>query len=147
MIITSQRVTRDGKNGINSFLYLHKLDEWPEPPPDMEALGADGKWSAVLEHSIRAINDVGGNPIVSYLDLIAPDGTPFAVIREAFIAAIAKPPLSGQPFPWSDLVSGQFRFNLAMTRAFSRAWNLECAALLAGCDLVSRTYLEGRVVS
>jgi hypothetical protein len=79
MYATAHRVSRNGQTGVNAFLYLHGQDfSWPEDAsslPDMTP-------GTLTEHQLISIPP-GHNPVHSYLDVVAPDGTPRTALLEA----------------------------------------------------------------
>jgi hypothetical protein len=78
MYSTAHRVSRGGQSAINVFLHKHGKDfAWPE---DATSLPEDNpgalreKWTPIKP---------GGNPVHSYLDVLAPDETPREAIHQA----------------------------------------------------------------
>jgi hypothetical protein len=79
MYATAHRVSRNGQTGINAFLYLHGRDfPWPE---DASSLPDTEPGMPTDRQSISV--PPGNNPVHSYLDVVAPDGTPRSSILEA----------------------------------------------------------------
>jgi hypothetical protein len=79
MYATAQRVSRNGHTGVNAFLYLHGQDfVWPE---DASSLPEQGPGTLTERQSISI--PPGQNPVHSFLDVVAPDGTPGSVLLEA----------------------------------------------------------------
>lgn len=78
MYLTSQHVENpDGEDGLNAFLYLHADQEFPEavwanPDVVMIAEEAPGR---LVKHVIEV--QPGGNSVISYLDVVARNGTPY----------------------------------------------------------------------
>ncbi len=83
MYATAHRVFREDekegiKHGINAFLHLHGPEfAWPEDP-----------WKLPETHPGRVLGqkvelEPGGNKVRSYLDILAPDGTPWEEVRAA----------------------------------------------------------------
>lgn len=88
MYLTAQRVrASDGKEGINSYLFLHGDDEIPGmswSTPDV-ALVADHHPGAVVVQRIE--QDFGGNEVLSFLDVVARDS--FGLGLEQLRAALS----------------------------------------------------------
>src|SRR5690606_28704496 len=95
MYITAQRVraSQGGDEGINAFLHRH-ASSWAEAPPDNIPDRDPGE----LVRS-AVIIEPGGNQVRSYLDIVAPEGTPWSTVRESFLQFVARMP--PRPFPWS----------------------------------------------
>lgn len=79
MYATAQRVrSEEGREGVNGFLHLHGEDfPWPPEPwrlPEQEPGDQVGEYIEVPP---------GGNTVRSYLDVLAPDGTPASEIDAA----------------------------------------------------------------
>lgn len=78
MYATAQQVSRQGKAGINAFLYEHgKGFTWPADP---SRLPEENPGRLARQHIELP---PGNNPVHAYLDVLAPDGTPPALLREA----------------------------------------------------------------
>ncbi|MBM4354707.1 MAG: hypothetical protein FJ109_13120 [Deltaproteobacteria bacterium] len=84
MYVTAQRVrARTGAEGINAFRHVHCGEEWADlswGPPDIAVI-SEGKPGKL----VAATCDVppGGNSVLSYLDVAAPDGTDLNALRGA----------------------------------------------------------------
>lgn len=71
MKLSAQRVmTAAGAAGVNAFCYLHGPIVWLGQPP-AEVTTSQGR----LVNSRIQVRP-GGNTVLSYLDIVAPDGTP-----------------------------------------------------------------------
>lgn len=71
MYVTAHRVTRgDGQEGINAFLYLHGANL---PAGDAASIPEQQPGHLTRHHTPVP---PGNNLVSSYLDVIAPDGTP-----------------------------------------------------------------------
>jgi hypothetical protein len=78
MYATAHRVSRNGQTGVNAFLYLHGQDfPWPE---DASSLPEQTPGTPTERQSISI--PPGQNPVHSFLDVVAPDGTPRDVLLE-----------------------------------------------------------------
>lgn len=128
MYLTAQRViSPSGENGINGFLYEHGTVAWETPPdPASESAGK-------LVHSFITVPP-GSNRVVSFVDVVAPDDTPYERIGERIASWIAARVIDRRPLPWTDVVE-DMRFGLNMTATYARAWKLEVAALIAACRM------------
>lgn len=123
MYLTAQRVvsTDASRKGVNVFLYLHGDLAWQGgPPPGVP----DQDPGTLASHSISV--EPPGNRVQSYLDIIAPDGTPWEEVREALLAFVADSQPS--PLPWRGQ-SGHCAFRLGMDRTLSGRWQKELAVL------------------
>lgn len=79
MYATAHRVSRNGQMGVNAFLYLHGQDfPWPE---DASSLPEAEPGTPTDRQSISV--PPGSNPVHSYLDVLAPDGTPRSLLIQA----------------------------------------------------------------
>ncbi|HEX5752511.1 MAG TPA: hypothetical protein VFZ09_40270 [Archangium sp.] len=79
MYATAHRVSRNGQTGVNAFLYLHGRDfPWPENASSLP----DTKPGTPTDRQSISVPP-GSNPVHSYLDVVAPDGTPRAILLEA----------------------------------------------------------------
>lgn len=84
MYVCAQRVlaiggSYKGRQGINSFLYLHGSYEWSGPPaPDWLP---DNNPGIITDSEIEI--PPPGNRVRSYLDLVAPDNTPLDHLAQA----------------------------------------------------------------
>lgn len=83
MYLTAHHVvSNDGHEGINAFAHLHGA-EFPSPPVDeatIELVADDFTGELVDEETeVRP----GGNAVRSYLDVVTPDHTDPAMIRDA----------------------------------------------------------------
>ena len=76
MYVAVQRIVGRRKQGINAFLHLHGAMEWPRRPVTL----SDRAPGALKRR--RVVVPPGDNRVVSYLDVVAPDGTPRSVISE-----------------------------------------------------------------
>lgn len=128
MYLTAQRVISPSSEiGINGFLYEHGTVAWETPPdPTSESVGK-------LVHSLITVPP-GSNRVVSFVDIVAPDGTPYERIGTQIATWIAAKVIDRRPLPWADLVE-DMRFGLDMTTTYARVWRLEVAELLATCRM------------
>lgn len=67
-----------------------------------------------------------GNRVRSYLDIVAPDDTPWTEIRSAFIAFASD--AQALQMPWSGVV-GRCLFRVEMDAALASQWQAELAEL------------------
>lgn len=78
MYVTAHRVrARTGDEAVHAFLHQHGAVAWPDEVFD---------WPEINPGRLigrRTVFEVGGNNVLSYLDLLAPDGTPASVIEGA----------------------------------------------------------------
>lgn len=133
MFLTAQRVISPaGENAINGFLYEHGDVAWETPPEPIE--GSIG----LLAHSFLMVTPTGNNKVVSYLDIVAPDGTPYLHVRELIVPWLAAR-VTANALPWTGVVENM-RFGLHMTTAYLRAWRAEVVRLLAACQMTCDRY-------
>ncbi len=122
MYITAQHVRSPQRiEGINSFFYLHGAYVWTGEPP----AGIPDENPGELMWQGLAVPQ-GGNRIRSYLDIVAPDETPWTEIRQRFVMFVSGHQL--QAMPWSG-VSGRCLFRANMDQALAQQWHREIADL------------------
>lgn len=116
MFLTAQRVRRPttGEEGVNAFFYIHGPTAWDGLPPD----GIPEENPGTLAAS-RILVAPPGNRVRSYLDVVAPDETPWAEIRPAFITFVSE--AQAGEMPWSGVV-GRCFFRVAMDAALAVHW-------------------------
>jgi hypothetical protein len=107
MYVAAQRVrSPGGASGINAFLFLHGDQEIPDSSwacPDVDVIAEHAPGTLVVQ---RVEQPSGGNDILSYLDVAAPDA--IGVERLVRILRESPPPL-GNTFAWSiEAVSIRF---------------------------------------
>jgi hypothetical protein len=92
MYLTAQRVrAQDGKDGVNSYLFLHGDEEVPGmswSTPDV-ALVADQHPGALVVQRIE--QDLGGNEVLSFLDVVARDSVGVEQFRAALSSTAFDP--------------------------------------------------------
>lgn len=139
MYLAAQHVVSPGGSaGINAFHYQHGPRVWQGlPPPGIPDLDP----GTLVNQSV--VVEPPGNRVRSYLDVIAPDGTPTAEIRQAFIGFLSE--AQSSPLPWAG-VSGPCLFRISMERTLIGHWQREVVHLYdAVCRLLkeasSRTLL------
>lgn len=132
MYLTAQRViSPGGENGINGFLYEHGAIAWGTPPQPIA--GSIGE----LVHTFIMVPP-GNNKVVSYVDVVAPDGTSYESIRDRIFPWLEAQP-STQPLPWTGVVE-DMRFGLHMVASFAKVWRSETARLLTTCKVTFDRY-------
>lgn len=120
MYACAQRVRRQSNaaEGINAFVSLHGEKSWPAEGilPEQDP--------GVLEYQDLQVVPPIGNRVRSYLDLVAPDGTPPNVL----ITAALRPPTVVERFPvvW---MHGPVWCRLAVEGALAHGWRQELRAL------------------
>ena len=133
MYVCAQRVFRpnDAAQGINSFYYLHGPYVWQGALPT-GLLPEENP--GVFTDSIVEI-DPPGNRVRSYLDVVAPDGTPLGHLVHAVVSlgvAVALPVVWGQGNVWCRFGAEQ---------ALAVQWRHELQRLLARVVLLCRNQL------
>lgn len=122
MYLTAQRVrSHGGAEGINAFHYEHGLATWQGLPPRGVP---DENPGALVANTI--VVPPPGNRVLSYLDIVAPDETPWSEIRPAFMAFVSE--AQHTPFPWHG-INGRTFVRLGMERSLSEQWHREIAEL------------------
>lgn len=131
MYIAAQRVISPatGAEGVNAFYYRHGPDAWSGPPPTGIP---DENPGTLVRQSI--VVPPPGNRVRSYLDIVAPDDTPWSEIYEAFVAFI--PHRQRSAFPWIDR-EGRCYFRIGMESDLANDWQRELAALHRAARTVS----------
>lgn len=122
MYLTAQRVlaVRSGQEGINAFHHRH-AEQWLGAPPDDIPTSNPGELV-----NRETVVKPGGNRVRSYLDIIAPEDTPWSDIREALLSFAASS--VNAPFPWS-YTSGPIRIVAGMDPQLAPSWQSELATL------------------
>lgn len=108
MYATSQRLrTPEARKGINSFLSAHPGQQWMGWPPWLPDQNPGNLIARHLE-----VQQTGGNFVLSFLDVMAPDDMALDAIWTAFTAFL--PRLQAAPrLPQGALFGGVwFRFDL-----------------------------------
>lgn len=123
MYLTAHHVTSptDQRQGINAFLYRHETLSWDGMPPVEIPSQNPG---TLVAQSISVAPP--GNRVRSYLDIVAPDDTPWNEIRIGLMDFVGQ--MQPDPLPWSGL-SGRCLFGLGMDRDLSHQWQRELAIL------------------
>lgn len=81
MYATSHRVQNRPRQGINAFLHEHgPRFAWPSEPAEL--IGLPEKRPGRIVGRLVALPP-GGNPVLSYLDVLAPDGTRWRTLAAA----------------------------------------------------------------
>jgi hypothetical protein len=111
----------DGHLGVNAFCYLHGPVSWLDRPP-AEVTKSRGQ----LANSRIEIRP-GGNKVLSYLDIIAPDDTPSRKLYGEIIDSIDLAHERALPL-WIQIDEVTFEFNVDPRLA--PGWREELAALL-----------------
>jgi hypothetical protein len=107
MYLTAHRLVSPlGDEGVNAFLHLHGADfPWPEDP------GALAKREPGELEERRTELPPGGNRVVSFLDVLAPDGTGRAAVQGAVAALSAE--LDGRANPtWFEQARVTIQFGV-----------------------------------
>jgi hypothetical protein len=132
--LTAQRViSTGGESGINGFLYEHAVTRWGTTPPELID-GAIGE----LVHTFILVPP-GDNKVVSYVDIVAPDGTTYDRIRAQIVPWMATQARERPSLPWTGVVE-DMRFGLHMTETYAKAWKPEVAKLLLTCQMTLDRY-------
>jgi hypothetical protein len=130
MYLTAQRVTKGDENGINAFFFTHGDLQWDAPPHPDHCRGE-------LVDQLLSVT-AGGNPVLSFLDIVAPERTPIEKLRELFIHEF---PLTAfrTKHPWTATRDNCW-FRLALTKPYAgKEWRREAALLLTACDVIYRS--------
>jgi hypothetical protein len=137
MYVTAQRVvapqntSRAGAEGVNAFFYLHGRS-WSGPVP-VDLLPEQNPGIAT---DSRIEVPPPGNSVRSYLDIVAPDGTPLRVLGEA-IAAMPQP--TRFPTSWQ---SGTVLCRFGVELGLAASWQHELHRLFSRIVLLAREQPE-----
>ena len=124
MFITAQRVVRRSpdppQSGINAFLYRHGAQHVWEPEGLQHFLPETNPGE--LERQLIEVHPVGGNPVLAYLDVVAPDETsPWAIS-----ASLQAMPLAGVPTAFPHVfVQESILVRLDLVPSVSAMWIAE----------------------
>jgi hypothetical protein len=122
MRLSAQRVmAADGQIGVNAFCYLHGLVVWLDQPPP-EVTNSRGH----LANSRTEVRP-GGNKVLSYLDIVAPDDTPSRKLYREIIDSIDL--FREQPLPLSVQIR-ELTFEFNVDPRLAAGWREEIATLL-----------------
>ena len=140
MYLTAHRVrTKDNQTGVNAFLHEHGTDTpWPLHP--VEILSLPRTDPGKLTRSSTGLESRGGLPVLSYLDVLAPDETPRGAIVDLIDLLAATDP--GDHGGLLVLVKGRLATRLSLPRWRLDAWREELDLLTAPIEdlLRSRTW-------
>ena len=122
MYLTAHHVrTAAGPEGVNAFLYLHRDADWEVPPVGLP----DGNPGELVRSEVTV--PPGNNPVRSYLDVVAPDGTPWDEIGHGLVTFVAI--AHEKPLPWVGIVRrSMYRFGIEA--GLAPLWRHEIATLL-----------------
>jgi len=128
MYVTAQRVVSPttSADGINSFIYLHGPYTWHGLPPSGIPEANPG---SLVAKQIAV--PPPGNRVRSYLDIVAPDETPWAEIRESFFGFVAQ--AQCQALPWMGL-DGRCLFRVGLEMGLANDWQREVARLYRAAE-------------
>lgn len=133
MYVSAQRVVAmDGAEGVNAFFYRHGPLDWSGIPPDNIPYGNPG----TLANSNVPVPPPG-NRVRGYLDIVAPDGTPWSEIRQNLAAFVAD--AKGDHMPWEG-IRGRCFFKIEIERGLASGWTEELASL---ADAAYRVWSSG----
>jgi len=118
MKLVAQRVTHPVTRvqGINAFHYAHGSVTWNGPPPSGLSHGT--------LHTSQIGLAPGGNQVLTYLDIVAPDETPTAALLQAFAQVCSRT----VPPPFATTI-GNCTFESNMVPVFRRGWRQELVQL------------------
>lgn len=127
MYLTAQRVASPRQIwGINAFYYEHGPIIWPP-----NALLMLDQGPGTLVEIAAEIEPLGGNRVLSFLDIVAPDGTPRQQIWRALELAVAVAPNNPHIFSVHSVA-----IRAQMDSARAAFWHSEFLALsLRAVDL------------
>jgi hypothetical protein len=114
--------------GFNSFFYVHGPYVWDAAPP---AGIPDNNPGELMATHIEV--PPPGNRVRSYLDVVAPDETPWSEIHESFIAFASQ--AQQQAFPWVGVV-GRCLFRINLELGLAQQWHHEIANLYRAAQTV-----------
>ncbi len=105
---------------MNAFLYSHGARTWTARPTDIP----DKEPGTLLVNHIEVLPP--GNNVRSYLDIVAPDETPWGEVRIALMDFVGQ--CQPQPLPWVAQ-SGRCWFRLNMELGLAHQWHQELSLL------------------
>jgi hypothetical protein len=122
MLLVAQRVVSPGKvQGINAYRYRHVGMLWPDDPrPVLDAA------TATLERKSIQLRP-GGNRVMSYLDIAAPDRTPLDDLAHSAMTFAHRQRPSEFPFVF---VVNCFAFRIGLEASLVAVWRVELEELL-----------------
>jgi len=122
MRLAAQRVmSADGRLGVNAFCYLHGPVVWLDQPPS-EVTNARGQL-------VNYTSEVppGGNKVLSYLDIVAPDDTPSRQLHRKINDSIDL--FHEQPLPLHVQIQ-EISFEFNVDPRLAPGWREEMVVLL-----------------
>lgn len=134
MRLAAQRVSnRDlRRQAIHAFHYIHGNYVWAGRAPANLGPG-------ILQASRVEIHPASGNPVQSYLDIVAPDETPTQEIDQCFEMLLHA---QRDPPPWRPSpVIGRCTFDANLVNALRAAWRRELRELYRTARQVRITIL------
>jgi hypothetical protein len=132
MYVVAQRVRAPGgAEGVNAFYYTHGPFTWEGLPPE----GIPDAEPGELQGSVIKVPPPG-NQVRSYLDIVAPDDTPWMEIYRAFNTFVTLS--QRQTLPWVG-VQGRCLFRIGLERALANHWQGEVAQLYRAVREVAGT--------
>lgn len=110
MYATAQRVRREGRDGINAFVFSHASEafgniDWEHP--DLPLIAREHPGDRRAE---RVDITPGGNQVLSFLDVVARDDTPIDRIRSAVSAVGSRVTQTGHPERTEGAIPVWFNF-------------------------------------
>jgi hypothetical protein len=133
MYLTAQRVrSPTGVEGINAFRYVHGAVVWQGLPPS----GLPDEDPGTLVAQSIAVPPPG-NRVRSYLDVVAPDGTPWDEILPALMTVVSEAQRGA--IPWAG-IAGRCFFRVSMDREIAAHWQRELGEL---CRAVESAVVSG----
>jgi hypothetical protein len=108
-----------GADGINAYYYLHHSADWlVAPDPEVDP--------GVLEDMDLEVQPAAGNRVRAFLEVAAPDGTPWAELRQQLMRFILDH--YDRPLPWEG-TAGRCFFRIDMEEALAAHWQQEADSL------------------
>jgi hypothetical protein len=124
MYVAAQRVVgREGREGINTFLYLHG-ETWESPASFLPE-----QRPGELAHQHVEVQPPG-NRVRSYLDVLAPDGASVSELTTACVWLVTE---YAPPRLPAVATSGRCWFRFDMEASLSPAWKMELQELSRSC--------------
>ncbi len=107
----------------------------PMPSPEADDTR---RFKPVASQPKHTVIEPGGNRVCSYLEVTAPAGLPWSVVRKRLISWLVS---QDSPLPWNGCVD-DCRFSFAVEASLAAGWRSECGRLLHAIEDIRGTEHE-----
>jgi len=136
MYVTSQWVVASGgAEGVNAFYYRHGSLDWSGIPPE----GIPQSNPGTLVNETVAVPPPG-NRVRAYLDVAAPDGTPWPEVQQNLVAFVAD--IQSEQLPWEG-IRGRCYFRIEFGHDLASSWQQVLGDLINAAHRVLVTKPSG----